>query len=68
MKPELTAEQLSALRQWADKHGRNWKQSLRDAWMNGMYDGFEGSNCLQQIRNTFGPSWLVTFRLPKEGR
>ena len=65
MKPKLTIEQLEALQQYAKKHGRNWKQSLRDSWMNGVYDGFEGSNYLQQIRNNFGPSWLISFRLPK---
>jgi hypothetical protein len=64
----LTAEQLAALKAWATLHGRNWKTPLRDAWMNGIYDDFEGSNYLQQIRNTFGPSWLIRFRLPKEGR
>lgn len=64
MKQTLTAEQLKALQDWAKVYGRNWKTPLRDAWMDGDYHGFKDCNYLQQIRNTFGPSWLVSFRLP----
>ena len=55
---EPTAEQWAALQAWAAKHGRTWKQSLRDAWVSGDYGLFEDSGYLQQIRNTFGPRWL----------
>jgi hypothetical protein len=58
-----STEQLEALKAWAALYGRNWKSSLRDAWMTGDYGSFEQSNYLQQIRNTFGPSWLIRFRL-----
>lgn len=66
-KTELTNEQLYALREFANIEGRTWKSVLRQAWMNGDY-GIHGeiSNSLQQIRNSFGPSWLVRFRLPEE--
>ena len=57
-KQTLTLEQDQALRAFASKHGRTWKQALREAWMRGS-DGGE----LRQIRNTFGPSWLTTFKL-----
>jgi hypothetical protein len=57
------AEQIEALKEWAKLHGRNWKAPLRDAWMDGDYHGFENSHLLQQVRNTFGPSWLARFRL-----
>ena len=60
-----STEQMEALKAWATLYGRNWKSSLRDAWMTGDYGSFEQSNYLQQLRNTFGPSWLVSFRLPK---
>jgi hypothetical protein len=66
MKQTLTAEQLEALQQFAKQYGRTWKSALREAWMTGDYGTFETSNLLQQIRNTFGPSWLVSFRLPNE--
>ena len=60
-----STEQLEALKAWAALYGRNWKSPLRDAWMTGDYGSFEQSNYLQQVRNTFGPSWLIRFRLPK---
>lgn len=63
----LTTDQLNALKAWAKLHGRNWKAPLRDAWMDGNYHGFDDSHLLQQVRNTFGPSWLVRFVLPKAG-
>jgi hypothetical protein len=67
-----TQEQLAALTRFATKYGRTWKSKLGDVWMDGNYHGtmFSGSDAyhLQQIRNQFGPSWLVNFRLPKEGK
>jgi hypothetical protein len=65
---KLSVEQLEALNAWAALYGRNWKLPLRDAWMTGDYGSFEQSNYLQQIRNTFGPSWLIRFRLSEAGR
>ncbi len=56
-------EQVEALKAWAAIYGRNWKSALRDAWMNGNYNGFADSHLLQQVRNNFGPSWLVRFVL-----
>lgn len=63
----LRADQFNAIKAWAKLHGRNWKAPLRDAWMEGDYQGFHDSHLLQQVRNTFGPSWLVRFVLPKDG-
>lgn len=60
--PRLSSEQAQALAEWAAIYGRTWKQALRHAWETGDYEGFEQLNYLQQIRNTFGPSWLVRFR------
>ena len=57
-KPRLSAEQLAALSAYAAENGRTWKSKLNHAWMNGQTDSM-----LQQIRNQFGPSWLVRFRL-----
>jgi hypothetical protein len=59
-----TAEQLAAIEAWAKMYGRAWKAALRAAWASGDYQGFDGAPLLQQLRNTFGPSWLVSFRLP----
>ena len=66
----LNAEQLKAIREWAKVHGRAWKAALRLAWESGDYDGIEpyGNTAayLQQVRNTFGPSWLMRFILHEE--
>lgn len=58
----LSAEQLSALRRYADRHGRAWKAALRADWMRA-----SAPAALQRLRNTHGPSWLTSFRLPASG-
>ncbi len=62
-----TTDQIQALKDFAKIHGHHWKSVLRDAWMDGDYQGFEHSHLLQQIRNTLGPGWLMRFVLPKDG-
>ena len=60
----LTADQLAALRTFADANGRNWKSKLNLAWYHGRYSDYNGADdacSLQQVRNSFGPSWLVKF-------
>ena len=57
--------QYAALLDYAQRNGRHWKALLNHAWMTGDYQADDDSAALQQIRNTFGPSWLVRFRLPK---
>ena len=66
MKQSLTPEQIQALVNFATANGRNWKSILRDAWMAGGYDAKTGQyidGALQQIRNSFGPTWLTRFSL-----
>lgn len=60
----LTENQINAIQQWATRNGRCWKSELRQAWMTGNYYEADDSASLQQLRNTFGPAWLVRFRLP----
>jgi len=58
----LSAEQLEALRTFANANGAQWKSKLNAAWSTGRYRDYAGTaeyGCLQQVRNTFGPSWLV---------
>jgi len=59
----LSAEQIAALRTFAQDNGRNWKSDLNHAWSTGdwSHDYADNAGLLQQIRNTFGPSWLVKF-------
>ncbi len=59
-------EQILTLQAWARSNGRTWKQALRAAWESGNYQGFAAYPYLQQVRNTFGPSWLARFKLPAE--
>lgn len=57
---EPTQEQLTALREYASEHGRNWKSALLDDWMYARVPG-----PLQQVRNNFGPKWLMLFDINK---
>lgn len=61
--PPLTDEQQQALQAYAEKHGRRWRSILNNAWM-GEAPHDDGP-VLRHLRNTRGPSWLVTYRLPK---
>lgn len=65
MKP--TAEQIEALKKFAEANGRTWKSKLNHCWMRAYYGDYPGaaerSHILQGIRNEFGPSWLSSFRL-----
>ena len=63
-----TLEQIQALATFADANGRTWKSGLRHCWEAGCYNSYSGTercDLLQQIRNSFGPSWLVRFSLKK---
>jgi hypothetical protein len=56
---------LDTLRAVKSALGRNYKSAIRQAWMTGDYRGQllqDWSSQLQQIRNSFGPSWLVRAR------
>lgn len=60
---ELTTDEVRALQAYAQKHGRTWKQALRDEWYVASSIG-----PLHALRNTHGPSWLRAFRLPEGER
>jgi len=66
VKKSLTAEQMRAVQYFAKQHGRNWKSALSDAWMRAGIGVVAYTPALQQVRNNFGPAWLVKFKLPKE--
>ena len=63
MKQTPNATQLQALKTFAAENGRSWKAALREAWLTGNYPAGSDSASLQQVRNTFGPSWLVKFSI-----
>ncbi|PZP20164.1 MAG: hypothetical protein DI607_00645 [Sphingomonas hengshuiensis] len=57
----LTRAENNAIRAYAMEHGRYWKASLRDDWMNARTTGV-----MQALRNSHGPSWLVSFSLTRD--
>jgi hypothetical protein len=64
MQYTLTKEQAAALIRFSRSNGRSWKRELNMAWSNGS-DAYEPDGChLREVRNQFGPSWLIKYRLP----
>jgi len=65
MTRELTAIERQTLDAYAAKHGRNWKQSLQDAWYNASEPGI-----LQALRNdpAFGPRGLINYVAKRDER
>ena len=61
--PPLTAEQKTGLQAYAVRHGRRWKSILNNVWMGGAL--YDDGGTLRRLRNTHGPSWLQSYRLPK---
>lgn len=64
MKNRPTAEQWEALKAYAAAHGRTWKAALRYEWMDacqGISD-LDQQALLQQVRNQFGPGWLMRVK------
>jgi hypothetical protein len=66
---ELTQHEMDMLQTFAAKYGREWKSYLLAAWAGESYRGKNmaglDAGTLRRIRNAFGPSWLVGFKLPK---
>ena len=62
---DLTPDQENAIRMYRTKHGRYWRNRLLNDWLAAKYnlpDHPELHMYLQQIRNSFGPSWLKDLR------
>lgn len=58
-------EALSVLSRVKQELGRNYKSAIRQAWFDGNYRSQsleQWASTLQQVRNVFGPSWLVRAR------
>ena len=60
-----TQEQLDAIGRFAATHGRRWKSLLGDMWATGKDEVQPDAPLLRQVRNQFGPEWLVSYKLPK---
>ncbi len=57
----LTDEEVAALRAYKAREGRSWKTALWAAWMNAQPAGL-----LLDLRGSHGPTWLASYRMPKE--
>lgn len=61
---------LKALKAFAEAHGRKWKSVLTDVyWYNArIWEGPEPGmgTALHGLRNNLGPTWLDTFKIPKD--
>jgi len=57
----LSCAHYQALKNFASNEGRCWKSALRHCWETGIYPNGCRSDLLQQVRNIYGPSWLVKF-------
>jgi hypothetical protein len=61
--------QYAALLEFSERHGRNWKSKLGDAWMSGNYRKYgvtmDQAALLQQVRNELGPEWLKDAKLDR---
>lgn len=53
----MNDEQREALRNFRAEHGKRWKRRLLAGWEISEFPG-----PLQQIRNQYGPSWLVNLK------
>mgnify|MGYP003626457063 FL=1 len=60
----LTVDQLTAVKAYAEQHGEEWKTSLQSDWMRSGSATYRGEWAhLQQLRNRLGPKWLYEFQL-----
>lgn len=60
---QLTPDQLVALDNFRTEQGRSWKAELRLCWETGCYPNQHVAGYLQQLRNEFGPRWLIAYRV-----
>lgn len=59
--PQVDSETLAELQKFAKAEGRTWKEKLNDHWMRASAPGG-----LHRLRNTHGPEWLASYKLPAE--
>ena len=58
----MTEEQERAVKAYASKHGRFWKQKLLLAWQTGRDVAEPDGHALRQLRNQGGPRWLAAVK------
>lgn len=58
---KIPEDQEAALKAFAEKHGKDWKRKLLDAWYSGTDTAEPDGHLLRQIRNSYGPTWLQRY-------
>lgn len=61
--PVPSVEQLEALQAFANSHEK-WKEALCAVWARGDDDRMPRGHLLRQVRNQFGPDWLMSSANP----
>ncbi|MBX4962656.1 hypothetical protein HJA92_14205 [Rhizobium binae] len=61
--PPLSVEEEQVLQAYAARHGRRWKSILNRVWMG--EPPHDNAGTLRRQRNSHGPSWLQSYRLPR---
>ena len=57
-----TSEELTALREYAELKGADWKAKLGADWLHGReVNAIPDGHLLRRIRNNFGPKWLINY-------
>ena len=59
----ISDEHMEAIKSYADKHGKDWKQKLSTAWMKGTDSSEPNGHLLRQVRNQHGPSVLSKLKI-----
>jgi hypothetical protein len=59
---KLQDDQVIALSKFIHDQGRGWKDALDTAWTSGRYPGGVNVPALQRLRNSVGPSVVMTLR------
>jgi hypothetical protein len=63
--PDLTARQVASLEAYRREHGRTWKATLRQIWMEGgahIRHDDDVAHVVYALRNSHGPTWLIAYR------
>lgn len=65
MGKQITSEELTALRVYADNAGSNWKRNLARDWFRGGTETIDehGWHLIYCLRNSHGSAWLDAFEL-----
>lgn len=55
---EPTTEEMTAIKNYARRWGRYWKEKLATQWWDGSDAAEIDGYLLRRVRNNFGPAWL----------